>query len=93
MVSNYGRKELKYYTSRMLRIMKKSHSYEIVGEVGNMSRTDQFYTVKAVETGADIKVYPLGTHHFFFDRKVGYVLIGYDEAVIIYQKRFKSKKK
>ncbi len=93
MVSNYGRKKLKYYTSRMLRIMKKSHFYEIVGEVGNMSRTDQFYTVKAVETGADIKVYPLGIHHFYFDRKVGYVLTGYDEAVIIYQKRFKSKKK
>lgn len=76
----------------MFRMMKKTHTYLVLGEIGDLSRKDKYYIKNAVETDTQVKVYPLGTHVFLLDRKVGYVLIGYDEAVIIYERRFKSKK-
>ena len=80
----FMRKIVVYNKSNIKRRFPNTN-FEIIGEIGDLTRQNQYTIRKAYEGGSDLKIYPIGTHIPFFDRKKGYVFIDFDSLVVLYK--------
>jgi hypothetical protein len=75
------------YSKKSLMRRFPGTSYNLIGEIGDLTRKRETSPVFILETNTNGNCYPHGTHLPFIDRRIGYVLSDYEKILVLYQSR------